>query len=222
MVNYTNSKVYKIWSTQGDKIYVGSTTKQYLSQRMDNHRACYKCWKNGKSNMVTVYSIFEEYGLENCFIELIEAKDCKSKDELSQLEGKYIRELICVNRKIEGRSYKNYYEENKEQMLENNRKYNKDHKERISEKKKIYRQENKEKLSKKIKEYYEDHKEIISEYQKLYHEVNKEKLSEYRKQNNSFECGGMYVYSNKTQHFKTKMHCKYIESQITNPEGDEV
>ena len=32
MVNYANSKVYKIWSTQGDKIYVGSTTKQYLSQ----------------------------------------------------------------------------------------------------------------------------------------------------------------------------------------------
>ncbi len=42
MVNYTNSKVYKIWSTLGNNIYVGSTTKQYLSQRMDKHRECYR------------------------------------------------------------------------------------------------------------------------------------------------------------------------------------
>ncbi len=222
MVNYTNSKVYKIWSTQGDKIYIGSTTKQYLSQRMDNHRACYKCWKDGKSNMVTVYSIFEEYGLENCFIELIEAKECKSKDELSQLEGKHIRELICVNRKIEGRTYKNYYEEKKEQILEQNKKYRKDNKQRISEQSKIYRQDNKEKLSEKKKEYYEENKEIISEYQKQYHEVNKEKLSEYRKQINSCECGGIYVYSNKSQHFKTIKHCQFIESQKIKPKVDEV
>ena len=45
MVNYANSKVYKIWSTQNNKIYVGSTTKQYLSQRMDSHRTGYKSWK---------------------------------------------------------------------------------------------------------------------------------------------------------------------------------
>ena len=99
--------------------------------------------------MVTVYLIFEEYGLENCFIELIEAKECKSKDESSQPEGKHIRELICVNRKIEGRTYKNYYEEKKEQILEQNKKYRKDNKQRISEQSKIYRQENKEKLSEK-------------------------------------------------------------------------
>ena len=58
MVNYTNSKVYKIWSTQGDKIYVGSTTKQYLSQRMDKHRMEYRYWKN-KNNKITFMSSFE-------------------------------------------------------------------------------------------------------------------------------------------------------------------
>ena len=45
MVNYGNAKVYKIWSTAGDKIYIGSTTKEYLSQRMDKHRSGYKQWK---------------------------------------------------------------------------------------------------------------------------------------------------------------------------------
>ena len=126
MVNYKKSKVYKIWSTQGDKIYIGSTTKQYLSQRMDNHRACYKCWKDGKSNMVTVYSIFEEYGLENCFIELIEAKECKSKDELLQIEGGYIRELVCVNKVL-------FPYRTKEQTLDYQKQYKVDNKEKILE-----------------------------------------------------------------------------------------
>ena len=73
MVNYDNSKIYKIWSTAGDKIYIGSTTKKYLSQRMDNHRSGYKLWKNDKHYLTTSYHLFEEYGLDNCFIELLEA-----------------------------------------------------------------------------------------------------------------------------------------------------
>ena len=45
MVNYNNSKVYKIWSHAGDKIYIGSTTKDYLSKRMTDHRSAYKLYK---------------------------------------------------------------------------------------------------------------------------------------------------------------------------------
>ena len=51
MVNYNNGKIYKIEPIvdhdEGD-IYIGSTTKHYLSQRMDKHRGNYKSWKNGK------------------------------------------------------------------------------------------------------------------------------------------------------------------------------
>ena len=35
MVNYTNSKIYKIFSNNSTKIYVGSTTKPYLHIRRD-------------------------------------------------------------------------------------------------------------------------------------------------------------------------------------------
>ena len=42
MVNYDNGKIYKIKSNQTNKIYVGSTTKTYLSQRMDQHRSAVK------------------------------------------------------------------------------------------------------------------------------------------------------------------------------------
>ena len=207
MVNYTNSKVYKIWSTQGDKIYVGSTTKQYLSQRMDNHRRSYRAWKNETYHFVSSFKLFEEYGLENCSIELLEAKNCKSKDELHQLEGKYIRELECVNKCIAGRTVKEYLEDNKEH---------------ISEQRKQYREKTKENITQKNKQYYEAHTEQLIDYQKQYRENNKETISERRSQQNSCGCGGKYTLINKAVHYKTMRHCQYIESQITKPEDDEV
>ena len=70
MVNYENGKIYKIESYLGDKIYIGSTSKQYLSQRMDTHRSNYKKWKKGKASSITSFQIFEKYGIENCSIVL--------------------------------------------------------------------------------------------------------------------------------------------------------
>ena len=122
-LNYDQSKVYKIWSPQGDEIYIGSTTKQYLSQRMTAHRNDYNCWKSGKGHFVTSYSIFDEYGLDNCNIELLEAKPCSSKDELHALEGKYMRELQCVNKCIAGRTHKEYCEDNKDALNKNKKIY---------------------------------------------------------------------------------------------------
>ena len=194
MVNYANSKVYKIWSTQGDKIYVGSTTKHFLSQRMDNHRSEYKRWKQDKCAFVSSYIIFEEYGLENCFIELLEAQECFSKDELSQLEGKYIRELACENKRIAGRTKKEYLEENKERIKQ----YHEDNKEIIVEYQKQYREENKEKKLYLNKEYYKQNKDSIKQ-------KNSEKYD--------CDCGGKYTRSGKAQHFKTTKHCQFIESQ---------
>ena len=93
MVNYENGKIYKIESYKGDMIYIGSTTKEYLSQRMDTHRSSYKRWKNGKCHFVTSFKIFDEYGIENCHIVLLESVLCDSKDELMSREAYHIRNL---------------------------------------------------------------------------------------------------------------------------------
>ena len=66
MVNYGNGKVYKIESHLGDKVYYGSTTKKYLSQRMDKHRGDYKVWLEGKTNLTMSFILFQQYGIENC------------------------------------------------------------------------------------------------------------------------------------------------------------
>lgn len=108
MINYGNGKVYKIWSLNGDKIYIGSTTKDYLCERMSAHRRRYRCWVKDKQHYMSSFDLFEEYGLDNCQIELLEAKVCTTRDELHQLEGKYIRELSCVNKLIAGRTLQEY------------------------------------------------------------------------------------------------------------------
>ena len=145
---YEKAKVYKIWSTRGDKIYVGSTCKDYLSQRMTAHRGDYYKWKRGTHGHMTSFVLFDEYGVENCSIELLEAKDCKSKDELKQLEGKYIRELSCVNKLIVGRTIKEYREDNKEKISEQERLKYQRTKETILIQKKQYYEDNKEKMNK--------------------------------------------------------------------------
>ena len=60
-------KIYKIVDNGYNDMYIGSTTKS-LSQRMAQHRYNYK----SQQNNITVYKIFDKYGVENCKIELIE------------------------------------------------------------------------------------------------------------------------------------------------------
>ena len=135
MVNYNNGKIYKIEPIydhdEGD-IYIGSTTKQYLSQRLDTHRSNYKKWKNGNYNKVQVFEIFDKYGVSNCQIVLIETVNAESKDELLAREKHYIKSFKCVNKYIPGQTnkeykiihkeeikfkQKEYYEKNKEEIL---------------------------------------------------------------------------------------------------------
>ena len=132
MIDYTKTKIYKIWSHLGDKLYIGSTTKNYLSERMAYHRSDYKQWKkNNARDRISSCDLFEEYGIGNCKIELLEVTPCNSKDESKKLEGKYIRELICVNRILPDRT--------KEERINMVKEYQQDNKEKIAEYQKEYR-----------------------------------------------------------------------------------
>jgi len=183
-IDYKNSKVYKIWSPNGDKIYVGSTTKIMLCQRMTAHRYKYQEWKKTAKVDTTSYLLFDEYGLNNCFIELLEAKECSSKDELHKLEGKYIRELNCVNKIILGRTKKEYREDNKE---------------KIDEYQKTYQEANKEQILEKCKQYRKDHKD----------EIKLKKSIPY-----TCECGSTYRKDYKAKHEQTTKHKLFLEKPL--------
>jgi len=109
MNKYSNGKIYQIESNVGNKIYIGSTVKKLLCDRMSGHRYDYKRWKNGnKQRIYKSFEMFDEYGLENCKIVLIENYPCNSRDELTSREAHYIRTMTCVNRYIPDRSDEEY------------------------------------------------------------------------------------------------------------------
>jgi hypothetical protein len=195
-MDYSKTKIYKIYSHLGDKIYIGSTTKDRLCDRMTKHRSGYKIWKNGTGYPIRSYDLFDLYGIENCKIELIEAKECINKDEKNKLEGGYIRTLECVNKNIPDRTSKEYYQDNKDEILIKCKKNYEKNKEKIKErvnkynitnneiillKKKEFRENNKEKIIEQRQKYNETHIDKIKVDKKAYYEKNKEILKEKRK-----------------------------------------
>ena len=129
MPNYKNSKIYKLWSPEGDDIYIGSTTES-LARRKAKH----------KSNHNTSSKIlFDKY--TDVRIELLEECPCDNKEQLLKKEGEYIRNNNCVNKCVAGRTHnesvKNYYENNKEKILDYHKVYRTENKEEIKIKKSI-------------------------------------------------------------------------------------
>ncbi len=150
MVNYNNTKIYKIESDKGDKIYIGSTTKDRLSQRMANHRSSYHKYKLDGQNKCKSYLLFDEYGIENCRIILIELYPCNSKDEALSKEAYHIKINDCVNKNIPGRTREQYKVDNPDY----DKNYYINNKEKVLDSCKAYRENNKEKISNKNKEVY--------------------------------------------------------------------
>ena len=132
MVNYQNGKVYKIepiCDHEENEIYIGSTTKTYLSQRMDTHRNKFRQWQAGKYRKVMVFDIFEKYGANNCQIVLLETIKAETKDELLAREKYYTKILKCLNKHNPLRTL----EEKLDQRKDINAKYQKTHKDYLNE-----------------------------------------------------------------------------------------
>jgi adenylate kinase family enzyme len=185
MTNYQNGKVYMIEALNGEEedIYVGSTAKQYLSQRMEKHRTSYKLWKEGKvSSHVSAYDLFDKYGLENCSIILLETYPCNSKDELRGREGFHTRNLACVNKRIEGRTHKEWRDDNKEIIKQKKQDYHLNNKEALNAISREYRETHVEELKEYFHNHYEKNKAQKKEQHKEYAKNNAEAIKAYKKQ----------------------------------------
>ena len=84
MVNYSNETFYKIEPIcdhgEGD-VYIGSTTKLYLSDRMFGHRDSYRKY-NSYRKYTSSFDLFDKYGEIICVIYLIESVNANSRHEL--------------------------------------------------------------------------------------------------------------------------------------------
>ena len=117
--DYSQGKVYKIEPTcdheEGD-IYIGATTKQYLSQRMSAHRRTYKMWKARNIHYMTSFILFEKFGVDCCNIILLENTNATNYVELASREAHYIKSLKCVNHVIPLRTDQEYREATKDNL----------------------------------------------------------------------------------------------------------
>ena len=100
---YEKGKIYQIIDVGYSKCYIGSTCES-LSRRMTRHKATYKQYLNGKSNHTKSFELFDEFGFDNCKIELIEYHPCSTREELHRREGFFIKDTKCVNKLIAGRT----------------------------------------------------------------------------------------------------------------------
>ena len=188
MPDYTLGKIYKICSNNPDivEVYYGSTT-QTLCSRMSGHRAKFKLWNNDKTNRsCSIFHCFEQYGIEQFHIELVENYSCENKEQLLSYENKFIRDNECINKRasiqtVEERKEKNkqYRQDNKEKILEYQKQY---YQEKSEDYFKQYYQDNKEKITEYQKQLYQENKEKIIARTKQYHQDNKDKINEQRRQ----------------------------------------
>ena len=136
VVNYQFGKIYKIWSPSQDLQYIGSTTQE-LSQRLGGHKRNFKSFNNPDSKFNNYCASYEVLKCEDYRIDLLENYSCINKLELNKKEGEYIKNNVCVNKVIPGRTMKEHYHDNKGELLEKQKQYRKNNKEKISEKRKV-------------------------------------------------------------------------------------
>ena len=187
--------VYKIYCIDSSitEFYIGSSVN-FKERKYDHKRNCNNI-KRREYNYKVYKFIRNNGGFDNWDFEILLEPEVENKKELRlKYEAKYQLDLKPeLNVIQEGRTPKEWREDNKEELIE----YQKE-----------YRENNKE----KIKQYYENNKEKISRTKKEYYEDHKEEILEKKRKKFDCDCGGNYSYSGKTTHERTKKHKDFILS----------
>jgi len=179
MERYENAYVYGIWF-KDQLLYVGSSCcPLYKRKYHHKHRTTCLCEQSLNIHYWIAENVPDMWDNVELRMEEIAKVPCKDKQELRRAEGEHIRRLNpSCNKLIAGRTMKEWYEVNREKVLEGRKNYREANKAKIAEQAKAYYEANKEKRAEQGKAYYEANKEKLSAYQKAYYEANKEKRAE--------------------------------------------
>ena len=154
MPDYSKGKIYKITSpSHPGECYIGSTV-QTLKNRRYRHVANCKHNQSCSSKLLMCY--------KDAVIELIELYPCASKTELERREGIIIKEHMTndemddtVNVFIAGRTYTEWYRDNKIEIYRKHNIYHHSHK----EVRRNWYEKNRPEILRKLKIYRDTHKE---------------------------------------------------------------
>ena len=199
MPDYSKGKIYTIRFNDNSKlIYIGSTI-QPLPVRYGEHKRHKEC--------SSLYKYIQEnYNGEwsNTYIELLEYYECNDKSELNKREGEVIRnfksniEYIVINKRIEGRTYKQYRQDNADKIKQ----YRQDNTDKIKQ----YRQDNAD----KIKQYYQDNADFFKEKNHKYYIDNIDK----RNEKVICECWFESIKRSLLRHQKSQKHLDLLKNKM--------
>jgi len=172
-------------------IYVGSTDNMKERKRM--HRSIWN--STNPKHQYKVYAFIKANGgWDNWSMIEVERIEYERKPQLHARERFHIEQLrATLNGKIPTRTLPEYYQDNKEQLID---------------KAKNYHQEHREEQNNKKKQYYQNHKDVAKEQGKQRYIKNKDVLSV----QHICPCGGSYTTAHTLRHSKTQKHLKYVET----------
>jgi hypothetical protein len=172
-INYTNTVIYKIVCNDltVTDLYVGHTTD--FTKRKNAHKTdCNNV--NGKHYNLKVYKMIRDNGgWTNWTMIEIEKYECNDSNEAKARERYYLELLKAqLNSSVPGRSQKEWYEQNKDDILLKNKQYHEQNRDNIllyqKQYHEQYRELNKDAISLKQKQKYIKKKEAIALQQKQY------------------------------------------------------
>ena len=197
MNRYSKGKIYKIVDVGYNKCYVGSTCES-LSKRMERHRNSDNQYLQGKYNKARSFELFDEFGVENCKILLLQDYPCENKEQLRAKEGEYQQKMNCINKYLAGRTKQQYYQDYAEHFKKLN---------------KIDYEKNKDKYLEQRKNYHQDNREFENQRSREYYHQNKEAFKLKKTKVEMCQCGSHYTYGHKARHLKSKKHQDWQKQQ---------
>ncbi len=194
-MDYSNCVIYKIVCNDVaiPDCYVGHSTN-LVKRRYSHKTSCTN--PNAVGYEIYVYKFIRENGgWDNWSVIEIEKCPCLDKQEACKNERKWIETLhATLNKQVPLQTQEDKKKYDRDYFLKN--------KARLDEYHKKWVVDNKEYLQAK----YELNRESLLSYQRQYAIDNKDRL----RCKINCECGGKYVYYNKSRHFKTKLHSNYV------------
>jgi hypothetical protein len=178
-IDYSKTIIYKIVCNDLNicDVYVGSTTD--FIRRKGQHKQCCNSEKSKKYNRKVYQTIRTNGGWDNFTMVEIEKYPCIDSNEARTRERHYYELLnASLNMFYPIRSGKEYYEDNKEKILDQCKHYREANKEHIKDYQKKYTEYNKEKNREQRQQYRISNKEQLNEKAKQYRENNREKIND--------------------------------------------
>ena len=224
--------IYKITSSHEKRVYVGKSTTT-PTRRFDKHKRDYKAWLNGKQNYITSYELIKH---DDCIMTVLEYDI--PDDLLTEREGHWHKQFDCVNKQVPNRNQKEWYQDNRDEILEHQKQYYKDNRDEMLEHQKQYYKDNRDEMLEyqnqyrinnqekakqyrinnkdKAKQYRINNKDKAKQYQNQYREDNKQKISKHLLEKLTCECGCVIARVSMYNHKKTKKHKQIMLNPSTN------